>query len=43
MIEMLGIHVGDDGDGGRQAEETAVALIGFDDHPVTGAQRVLLP
>ena len=38
MVQVLGIHVGDDGDGGGQAEEAAVALIGLDHHPVAFAQ-----
>ena len=34
MVEMLGIDVGDDRDGRRQAQERAVGLVGLDHHPV---------
>jgi hypothetical protein len=33
MIEVLGIHVGDDDGSGAQAREGAVALVGLDHHP----------
>ena len=35
---MVGIGVGDDRDGGRQAQEGAVAFIRFHHHPFAGAQ-----
>ena len=38
MVEVLGVHVGDHGDDRRQAQETAVALVGLDHHPVAGAE-----
>ena len=38
MIEMLGIDIGDDGDFGGKLEEGAVAFVGFDDHPIAGAE-----
>ena len=34
IVEMLGIDVRDDTDLGRQPRERAVALVGFDDHPL---------
>src|ERR1035437_9431553 len=37
VIQMLAIHVGDDGDDGRELEEAAVALIGFDDQEIATA------
>jgi hypothetical protein len=33
MLHMLGVDIGDDGDGGGQAVEGAVALVGLDHHP----------
>ena len=38
MIEMLGIDIGDDRDIGRQLQESAVAFVGFDHHPIAGAK-----
>ncbi len=38
MIEMLGVHIGDDGDGRRQLDEGTVALIRLDHHPITSTQ-----
>ena len=38
MIEMLRVHIGDDGDVSRKLEEGAVGLIGLDHHPVAGAE-----
>ena len=38
MVEMLGIDIGDDGDGRGQLHESAVALIGLDHHPVAAAE-----
>ena len=38
VIEMLGIDIGDDGDIGRQLQESAVALVGFHHHPLAGAE-----
>ncbi len=38
---MLGIDVGHDRDGAVEAQETAVALVSFDDHPVGGAQACI--
>ncbi len=38
VIEMLGIDVGHDRDVGRQLQERAVRFIGFDHHPVAGAE-----
>ena len=35
---MIGIDIGDDRDSGRQAQERAVAFIGFHDHPFAGAK-----
>ena len=34
MLHMLGVDIGDDGDGGGQAVETAVAFIRLNHHPV---------
>src|SRR3546814_6903930 len=38
MVEMFGIDIGDDRYGAVQAQETAVAFIGFHHHPVAGAK-----
>ena len=38
VIEMLGIDIGDDGDVGRQLEESAVGFVGLDHHPLAGAE-----
>ena len=38
VVEVLGIDVGDDRDVGGQLQERAVALVGFDHHPVAGAE-----
>ena len=38
MVQVLGVHVGDDGDDGGQAQEAAVALIGLDHHPLAVAE-----
>src|SRR3546814_5238354 len=38
MVEMFGIDVGDDRDRAIEAKEAAVALVGFDHHPVAGAE-----
>ena len=38
VVEMIGIDIGDDGDGCRQAQEGAVAFVGFHDHPFAGAE-----
>jgi hypothetical protein len=38
MIEMLRIDIGDDGDIGRQLEESAVGLVGLHHHPVAAAE-----
>ena len=37
VVEMLGIDVGDDGDGRRQAQERAVRFVGLHHHPVAAA------
>ena len=37
-IQMIGIGIGDHRDGGRQAQEGAVAFIGFHHHPFARAQ-----
>ena len=37
-IEMLGINIGDYGDGRWQPVEAAVAFVRFDNHPVTGTE-----
>ena len=34
MVEMFGIDIGHDRDGAVQSQEAAVALVGFDHHPV---------
>ena len=38
VVQMLGVHVGDDGDGRGQAQEAAVALVRFNHHPVAGTE-----
>ena len=38
VVEVLGIDVGDDRDVGGQLQERAVALVGFDHHPVAGPE-----
>ena len=38
VVEMLGVHVGDDRDDRGQAEEAAVAFVGLHHHPVAGAE-----
>ncbi len=38
VVQVLGVHVGDHGDGGGQAQEAAVALVGLHHHPVALAQ-----
>ena len=35
---MIGIDIGDDGDGRRQAQERAVAFVGLDHHPFARAE-----
>ena len=35
MFHMLGVDIGDDGDGRRQAVESAIGLVSLDHHPVT--------
>ena len=37
-IEMFGIDIGDNGNGGGKAQKTAVGLIGFHHHPFSGAK-----
>ena len=43
MLEMLGIDVGDDGDGSVEPEEAAVALVSLDHPPVAFPSRALEP
>ena len=43
VIEMLRVHIGDDGDDRRQPQKAAVAFVGLHHHPVAAAQRVLVP
>ncbi len=38
VVEVLGVDVGDHGDGGAQAQEGAVALVGLDHDPVALAR-----
>ena len=37
MVQMFRIHIGDDGDDRRQAQERSVAFVGLDHHPVAAA------
>src|SRR3546814_5948934 len=37
-LHVLGVDVGDHGDGGGQLHEAAVALVRLDHHPVAGAE-----
>ena len=39
VVEVLGVDVGDDGDGGREVQERAVGLVGLGDQQVAGAAR----
>src|SRR3546814_7374670 len=39
MVEMFGIDIGDDRYGAVQAQETAVAFIGFNNHPVARSEE----
>ena len=43
VVEVLGIDVGDDHHICRQFDERAVALVGFDDHPVAAAEPRIGP
>ena len=38
MVEMFRVDIGDDCDRRRQLQERAVAFVGFDNHPVAGAE-----
>src|SRR3546814_18509763 len=39
-LHVLGVDVGDHGDGGGQLHEAAVALVRLDHHPVAGAEEI---